>query len=93
MSKSERQTFAIQPETERNEKLEYVHAVLCELREITKVEKLDILTYLIEIAELEARDTLSSEYVPTGPGVITRMKCRTDREAIAMIGERLHSLR
>lgn len=45
-------------ETNRTEKLEYVHAMLGQLRQMTADEGHEMLTYLLEMACTEANDVL-----------------------------------
>lgn len=45
----------------RTDTLEYVHAMLGELRTMTRREHYEMLTYLIEMAYLEAGDMLGED--------------------------------
>lgn len=54
--------------TRRTETLDYVQALLGQLRDLAAAERLDMLTYLIEMAYVEASDIIRGERPPRAPG-------------------------
>ncbi|MBO6636493.1 MAG: hypothetical protein JJ920_00310 [Roseitalea sp.] len=51
----------------RADRLDYIRAMLGQLRAMAEAERCDLLTYLIEMAYIEAGDVLSGER-PSGAG-------------------------
>lgn len=51
-------------EKRRNEKLDYMHSMLAQLRTMANSERCDMLAYLIEMAYLEADDLVSGKKQP-----------------------------
>ncbi len=47
-----------QPESDRKEALDYIQSMLGQLRLMAQAERCDMLTYLIEMAYLEATDAM-----------------------------------
>ena len=52
--------------SERDAKLDYIHAMLGQLRGMAEVEKLDMLAYLIDMARVEVGEILRSQLPPRG---------------------------
>jgi hypothetical protein len=50
-----------QPGRKRTETLDYIQSMLAQLRKMAEAEHCDMLAYLIEMAYLEANDTLVTE--------------------------------
>lgn len=50
-----------QPGRKRAETLDYIQSMLAQLRKMAETERCDMLAYLIEMAYLEASDTLVGE--------------------------------
>lgn len=52
------------PSTRRTESLDYMQTLLGQLRDMAAAERLDMLTYLIEMAYVEASDIIRGERPP-----------------------------
>ncbi len=53
--------MAVSPAKRRVETLEYIQSMLEQLRAMAEAEGCDMLSFLIEMAHLEARDALNGE--------------------------------
>lgn len=52
----------------RTETLDYIQALLGQLRDLAAAERMDMLTYLIEMAYVEASDIIRGDRPPRAPG-------------------------
>lgn len=61
-------TMGRTPSTRRTESLDYMQSLLGQLRDMAAAERLDMLTYLIEMAYIEASDIIRGDRPPRTGG-------------------------